>query len=99
LFAKNVLILVSAMEQIKQQFSKATGEVQILALNLFNVLSLIHACKIIWNFNNFRGGIDSLCDIGYTGRMCNICEEKLINGAFYARSGPSKCTKCSSLTL
>ncbi|TNV87766.1 hypothetical protein FGO68_gene11233 [Halteria grandinella] len=41
------------------------------------------------------GGLNSECALGYTGRMCSICEKNKIKGEYYARSGPYKCTKCS----
>lgn len=45
------------------------------------------------------GGMDSSCALGYYGRMCNLCTEDPIDGEYYARSGPYKCTKCSPLGL
>jgi hypothetical protein len=37
--------------------------------------------------------------VGYTGKMCNICEKKAINGSFYARSGTYGCSKCNSIGI
>lgn len=41
-----------------------------------------------------RGGEDSACAEGYTGRMCNLCNQELIEGVYWARSGETKCTQC-----
>jgi len=60
---------------------------------------LTHVCKNNNQVTNFRGGMNSICAIGYKGRMCNKCEEDEIDGAYYARSGPYNCTKCSPLAL
>lgn len=42
----------------------------------------------------FRGGINSLCKVGYKGRMCNECELNASDGKIYGRSGSSTCSAC-----
>lgn len=90
----------SALEQTSLQLIMAIGVLLTHQISFINVLIKAPACKynhvIIERF--FRGGINSECNTGYTGKMCNSCL-KQVNGTYYARSGVNQCTECEELWI
>jgi hypothetical protein len=62
----------NAKAEILPQSVKGTGEKTIRAIKYSYALKKKHACKIYLTLI-FRGGINSQCEEGYTGVMCNSC--------------------------
>ncbi len=51
------------------------------------------ACKRSITMIYKRGGQESDCEVGYTGKLCSTCAG-LVNGTMYARTGPGECKEC-----
>lgn len=44
-----------------------------------------------------RGGVESQCEIGYEGILCQNCD--IVNGITYSKKGESQCIQCYEETI
>jgi hypothetical protein len=94
--ANLVLQMRNVTEVIKLSLTPDSGGLQFNPQTFTNAIERILACKISSHSESYRGGLNSLCDVGYSGKMCTVCV-KDSNGTRYARSSGLKCSECQPI--